>query len=58
LRTFYFPNTYDHLLPDDLKQAATIIAAFVYNSAMRAEMMPRKPLPKAEKFVFDGLLPE
>jgi carboxypeptidase Q len=49
-------DTYDHLLPDDLKQAATILAAFVYNTAMRAEMLPRKPLPKPEKFLFDGLL--
>ncbi|HMH23070.1 MAG TPA: M20/M25/M40 family metallo-hydrolase, partial [Puia sp.] len=49
-------DTYDHLLPDDLKQAATILAAFVYNTAMRAEMLPRKPLPKPGKFLFDGLL--
>ena len=49
-------DTYDHLLIEDLKQAATILAAFVYNTAMRAEMMPRKPLPKPQKFLFDGLL--
>lgn len=46
-------DTYDHLQLDDLKQAATIVAAFVYNAAMRPEMFPRKPLPKAERFVFD-----
>ncbi|HRN57894.1 MAG TPA: M20/M25/M40 family metallo-hydrolase, partial [Agriterribacter sp.] len=40
-------DSYDHLLADDLKQAATIIAAFVYNAAMRDEKLPRKPLPKA-----------
>ncbi len=34
---------YDHLQPDDLKQAATIIAAFVYNTAQRDEKLPRKP---------------
>ena len=39
-------DTYDHLLPDDLKQAATIIAAFVYNTAQRDEKIPRKELPK------------
>ena len=39
-------DSYDHLLADDLKQAATIIAAFVYNAAMRDEKLPRKPLPK------------
>lgn len=39
-------DTYDHLIPDDLKQAATIVAAFVFNTAQRDEMMPRKELPK------------
>ena len=38
-------DTYDHLIEDDLKQAATIIAAFVYNAAMRDEKIPRKELP-------------
>jgi carboxypeptidase Q len=42
---------------DDLRQAATIEAAFVYFAAMRPEMIPRKPLPKPEKFVFDDFLP-
>lgn len=46
-------DTYDHLSLEDLKQAAIVMAAFVYNTAMRNEMMPRKPLPKPEKFVFD-----
>jgi Zn-dependent M28 family amino/carboxypeptidase len=50
-------DNYDHLLMDDLKQAATILAAFVYNTAMRPEKMPRKPLPKPEKFIFDDFLP-
>jgi hypothetical protein len=39
-------GTYGHLNRDDMKQAAAIIAAFVYNTAMRPEMMPRKPLPQ------------
>lgn len=39
-------DTYDRLLPDDLKQAATIIAAFVYQTAQRDEKLPRKELPK------------
>ena len=39
-------DTYDHLLPDDLKQAATIIASFVYNTAEREEKIPRKELPR------------
>jgi len=40
-------DTYDHLVPDDLKQAAMIVAAFVYNTAQRDEKIPRKELPKA-----------
>ena len=39
-------DTYDHLIPDDLKQASTVIAAFVYNTAQRDEKLPRKELPK------------
>ena len=39
-------DSYDHLMPDDLKQSATIVAAFVYNTAMRNEKIPRKELPK------------
>lgn len=39
-------DTYDHLVPEDLKQAATIVAAFVYNTAQRNEQIPRKELPK------------
>ena len=31
--------------PDDLKQAATVLAAFVYDAAMADERLPRKPLP-------------
>lgn len=34
----------EHALEADLKQAAVILAAFVYNTAMRNEMIPRKPL--------------
>jgi hypothetical protein len=39
-------DTYDRLSEDDLKQAATIIAAFVYNTSQREEMIPRQELPK------------
>ena len=35
-------DTYDHLVIDDLKQAAVVVAATVYALAMRAELMPRK----------------
>ncbi len=40
-------DTYDHLIEGDLKNSAAIVAAFVYNAAMRDEKMPRKELPKA-----------
>jgi len=37
-------DTYDRLQEEDLKQAAVIMAAFVYQTAMRDECLPRKPL--------------
>jgi carboxypeptidase Q len=40
-------DVYDRIQAADLMQAAAIIADFVYNTANRAEMLPRKPLPKA-----------
>ncbi len=39
-------DTFDRLNPDDLKQIATIVAAFVYNTSERSEKLPRKELPK------------
>ena len=39
-------DVYDRLQMDDLKQAAVIVASFVYNTAMRDEMLPRKPIEK------------
>jgi hypothetical protein len=39
-------DTYDHLVPADLMQASTVIAAFVYNTAQANEKIPRKALPK------------
>ena len=35
-------DTYDHLVIDDLKQAAVVVATTVYHLAMRDQMMPRK----------------
>jgi carboxypeptidase Q len=35
-------DSYDHLQPGDLKQAAVIIASFVYHAAQRNEKIPRK----------------
>jgi len=48
----YFPlihhtnqDIYDHCVPEDLVQSAVVMASFVYLTAMRDEMLPRKPLP-------------
>lgn len=41
-------DTYERLVIDDLKQIATIVAGFVYNTAMRDEMLPREELEVAE----------
>jgi Zn-dependent M28 family amino/carboxypeptidase len=38
-------DNYDRLQADDMKQAATVMAAFVYQSAMMDEKMPRKSSP-------------
>jgi carboxypeptidase Q len=37
-------DVFDRVQGDDMKQAATIMAAFVYNAAMRDEKLPRKPI--------------
>lgn len=39
-------DVYDHLIADDLKQIATIVAAFTYNTAQRDAKLPRKAMPK------------
>ncbi len=36
-------DVFDRIQPDDLKQAAVVMAAFVYNAAMLDEKLPRKP---------------
>ena len=41
-------DTYERLQADDLAQAATVEAIFVYNTAMRDQMLPRKPMPHPE----------
>ena len=41
-------DVYDHIQAGDLMQASAIMASFVYNTAMREEMLPRKPLPKPQ----------
>jgi len=41
-------DLYERLQPDDLAQAAFVEAIFVYNAAMRDQMLPRKPFPHPE----------
>ncbi len=40
---------WDHLIEEDLKQAATIIASFVWHTSQRDEKLPRKPLDEEIK---------
>jgi hypothetical protein len=47
-------DSYDHLQIGDLKQAAIIVASFVYQTSIRPTLLPRKPIVK-EPFAFDGL---
>jgi hypothetical protein len=37
-------DVFDRVQGDDMKQAATIMAAFIYDAAMRDEKVPRKPI--------------
>jgi Zn-dependent M28 family amino/carboxypeptidase len=41
-------DVFDRIQADDMKQAATIMAAFVYQTAMRDEKLPRKPAPRGK----------
>src|SRR5579862_4086517 len=41
-------DLYERLSEPDLKQAATIMAIFAYNTAQRDAMLPRKPMPNPE----------
>lgn len=38
-------DVFDRIQADDMKQAATIMAAFAYQAAMSNEKLPRKPAP-------------
>jgi hypothetical protein len=38
-------DVYDRVQEDDMKQAAIIMASFVYHTAMRDQKLPRKPKP-------------
>ena len=38
-------DSFDHAIPEDMKQAAVVLATLVYNAATTAARLPRKPLP-------------
>src|SRR5580700_1527618 len=40
-------DVYDRLQPEDLQQISVIVAGFVYDAAMRDQMLPRKPIERA-----------
>ncbi len=42
-------DVYDRIQREDMMQASVILASFLYNAAMRDEMLPRKALPKDTK---------
>jgi hypothetical protein len=41
-------DTYDHLVRDDLVQSATVLSTFLWHTANRDAMMPRKPMPRPD----------
>ncbi len=41
-------DVFDRIQAGDMKQAAIVMAAFVYNTAMRDEKLPRKPMKQPE----------
>jgi carboxypeptidase Q len=47
-------DVYERIQKDDMMQAAIIEATFIYNAAMRDEMMPRKAFPVETTVVKDG----
>ncbi len=42
-------DVYDRIQEADMKQMAVIVASFVYHTANRAQVLPRKPMPPARQ---------
>ncbi|PZP31020.1 MAG: peptidase [Roseateles depolymerans] len=38
-------DAYDHAVPEDMKQAAVVLAVLVYNASIADARLPRKPMP-------------
>jgi hypothetical protein len=36
-------DTYDRLVPEDLRQASVVLATLLYNTAMRDQLLPCEP---------------
>ncbi|MCB1052618.1 MAG: M20/M25/M40 family metallo-hydrolase [Acidobacteria bacterium] len=53
-------DTLDHAQADDLKQAAAIMATFLYQASQRPGLFPRKPMPEKEDQteMLDKLMPK
>jgi carboxypeptidase Q len=47
-------DTLDHVYAADMQQMSAIVASFVYNTAMRPQMLPRKPLPPPQPPAGEG----
>ena len=47
-RWHYNMDTFDHVIPRDLKINAAVMASFAYHAAMRDERMPRKPYRESQ----------
>lgn len=41
-------DSYERLQEEDLRKNAVIVASFVYHTANREQLLPRKPLPRAQ----------
>ncbi len=50
-------DVYERIQREDLMQQAVVMAWFVYNAAMRDQMLPRKPLLKDDMNKSDGMPP-
>jgi hypothetical protein len=41
-------DTYERIQEEDMRKNAVIVASFVYHAANREQLLPRKPLPRAQ----------
>ncbi len=41
-------DSYERIQEEDMRKNAVIVAAFVYHTANREQLLPRKPLPRVQ----------